>query len=184
MILVSVGTNPFSFDRLLIAVDELIKKRKIKEKVIMQIGYSSYRPKKAEWFRLTNYSDMENLNKKAAKTILLTLKQGIGNAVGNFNLKKESLKIKVLEIGEGPMYKRMDKSHRSFRWGTIHKRTAHVRMILEGEKEKTKKPSKEKVEKPKTPDQKPGRKIGRSLSLKKPKIRTKSRQKEPNGTKS
>lgn len=80
-----------------------------------------------------------NLNKRAAQPILLTLKQGIGNAVNNFNLKKEDLKIKSLQIGEGPRYKRVDKSHRAFRWGTIQKRTSHIRMILEGEEEKKKK---------------------------------------------
>lgn len=82
MILVTVGTNPFSFDRLLETMDELIEKKKIKEKVIMQIGYSSYKPKKAEWFKLANYTDMENLNKKArivithggAGSILIALK--------------------------------------------------------------------------------------------------------------
>lgn len=76
---------------------------------------------------------LENLNKQAAEPLLLTLRQGIGNAVNNFNLKREELKIKRLEIGEGPRYKRLDKSHRAFRWGTIQKRTAHIRMILEGE---------------------------------------------------
>jgi large subunit ribosomal protein L22 len=78
---------------------------------------------------------LENLNKTTAEPILLVLKQGIGNAVGNFNLQKDSLKIKSLQIGEGPMYKRMDKAHRSFRWGTVQKRTSHIRMVLEGEQE-------------------------------------------------
>jgi len=85
---------------------------------------------------------LENLRKRAARPILLTLKQGVGNAVNNFNLKKEGLKIKSLEIGEGPRYKRMDKSHRAFRWGTIQKRTAHIRMILEGEELKEQKTKK------------------------------------------
>lgn len=91
---------------------------------------------------------LENLNKRAAKPILLTLKQGVGNAVNNFNLKKEDLKIKSLEIGEGPRYKRLDKSHRAFRWGTIQKRTAHIRMALEGKKVKSKQKIKNK--RPKT----------------------------------
>lgn len=82
---------------------------------------------------------LENLNKRAAEPILLTLKQGIGNAINNFNLKKEDLKIKSLEIGEGPRSKRLDKSHRAFRWGTIQKRTAHIKMVLEEEEEKEKK---------------------------------------------
>lgn len=75
---------------------------------------------------------LENLNKRAAGPILRVLKQGIGNAVNNQNLKKESLKIKLLEVNEGPRYKRMDKSHRVFRWGTIMKRTSHLRLVLEG----------------------------------------------------
>jgi large subunit ribosomal protein L22 len=81
---------------------------------------------------------LENLRKRAAKPILLTLKQGIGNAVNNFGLKREDLRIKSLEIGEGPRFKRMDKSHRFFRWGTIQKRTAHIRMVLEGGESGTK----------------------------------------------
>ncbi len=78
---------------------------------------------------------LANLNRAAAKPVLLVLKQGVGNAVNNFQLKKETLKVKTLEIGEGPRYKRMDKSHRFFRWGTIQKQTAHIRLVLEGEKE-------------------------------------------------
>ena len=82
---------------------------------------------------------LENLNKRAAKPILLTLKQAIGNATNNFQLKKEALTIKILEINEGPRYKRMDKAHRFFRWGTIQKRTAHIRLILTGEEKEAKK---------------------------------------------
>ena len=90
---------------------------------------------------------LENLNRRAAKSILLVLKQGIGNAVNNFNLPKESLKIKSLEIGEGTRYKRMDKSHRFFRWGTVEKKTAHIKMVLEGEEVEVKKEKKAKKEK-------------------------------------
>jgi len=100
---------------------------------------------------------LENLNKRAAGPILLTLKQGIGNAVNNFNLKKEDLKIKNLEIGEGPRYKRTDKSHRAFRWGTIQKRTAHIKMILEGEEEKEKKSAKGRSSSGRKKDKKGGK---------------------------
>jgi len=34
---------------------------------------------------------LENLNKKAARLILLTLKQGVGNAVNNFQLNQVKL---------------------------------------------------------------------------------------------
>lgn len=65
MIFVTVGTHSKSFDRLLKEVDSLIEKNKIKEKVIMQIGYSIYEPKNAQWFRFSNYKKMKELNKKA-----------------------------------------------------------------------------------------------------------------------
>lgn len=74
------------------------------------------------------------LNKRAARTILLTLKQAVGNAVNNFHLPKDSLVIKKIEVGEGPRYKRTDKSHRFFRWGLVQKKTAHLKLVLEGGK--------------------------------------------------
>lgn len=65
MIFVTVGTNPFNFNRLLKKVDELIENKKIKERVIMQIGYSTYKPKNAKWFKFANYKKMQKLNKEA-----------------------------------------------------------------------------------------------------------------------
>jgi UDP-N-acetylglucosamine transferase subunit ALG13 len=41
MIFVTVGTHPQSFNRLLKAIDELVERGKIKEKVVMQIGHST-----------------------------------------------------------------------------------------------------------------------------------------------
>ena len=84
MILVTVGTTPFNFNRLLKAVDELIEKGKVKERVVMQIGHSTYEPRNAEWFRLASYREMEELNRKArvvithggAGSILTALKFG------------------------------------------------------------------------------------------------------------
>lgn len=90
MILVTVGTNPFSFDRLLKVVDELIEKRKIKEKVIMQIGHSTYIPKNAKWFRLTSYKKMEELNKKAR--IVIT-HGGAGSILTALKFKKPVIAV-------------------------------------------------------------------------------------------
>lgn len=82
-------------------------------------------------------------NKKAAKPLLDTLKQGIGNAVNNFKLNKENLVIKEIQIGEGPVFKRWQAVSR----GQAHrilKRTSHIRLVLEErvkkEKELPKKP--------------------------------------------
>jgi len=78
---------------------------------------------------------LKSLNKKAARLLLKTLRQGIANAENNFNLNKEGLKIKKLEIGEGPRMKR----YRFVAKGRVHqilKKMAHIKMILEGEEKK------------------------------------------------
>lgn len=90
---------------------------------------------------------LKNLNKKAARLLLKTLRQGIANAENNFNLNKEGLRIKRLEIGEGPRMKR----YRFVAKGRVHqilKRMAHIKMVLEGEEKKeVRKVTKKKGEK-------------------------------------
>ncbi len=80
---------------------------------------------------------LSHLNKGAARPLFLTLKQALGNAVNNFNLDKEDLLIKKLEIGEGSTYKRGRFVSRG-RWHPILKRTSHITMILEGIEKKKK----------------------------------------------
>ena len=109
---------------------------------------------------------LPNLEKKAARPLYQVLRQAVGNAVNNFQLEEKDLKIKSLQVGEGPRYKRTDKAHRAFRWGTIKKRTSRIKLILEGEKEDiSKTPKNRSSKKP------PGRSIVK-------------RRKEKNGSKS
>jgi len=75
---------------------------------------------------------LKSLNKKAAQPLILTLKQGIGNAVNNFKLDEESLVIKRLEVGKGPVLKRGRPVSRG-QWHGILKRTSNLRIFLEGE---------------------------------------------------
>lgn len=78
---------------------------------------------------------LKSLNKKAARLLLKTLRQGMANAENNFSLNKEDLKIKRLEIGEGPRMKR----YRFVAKGRIHqilKKMAHIKIVLEGEEKK------------------------------------------------
>lgn len=75
---------------------------------------------------------LTHLNKNGAKPLLLTLKQAVGNAVNNFNLEKDNLLVKKLEIGKGPTFKRGRPASRGI-WHPILKRTCHIKMILEGE---------------------------------------------------
>jgi len=75
---------------------------------------------------------LSHLNKKASQPLLLVLKQGMGNAVNNFKLNKDSLFIKRLEIGKGPTFKRGRAVSRGV-WHSIMKRTSHINLVLEGE---------------------------------------------------
>jgi len=81
---------------------------------------------------------LKNLNKKGAEPLILILKQGVGNAVNNFKLDKESLVIKRVEVGKGPILKR-GRSVARGRWHPILKRTSQLKIILEGEEKQGKK---------------------------------------------
>jgi len=69
MIFVTVGTHPQQFNRLIKAVDDLVKQKKIKERVIIQIGHSNYIPKHCKWFRFTSGKEIEKLYRNASLVI-------------------------------------------------------------------------------------------------------------------
>jgi len=121
---------------------------------------------------------LKSLNKKAARLLLKTLRQGMANAENNFNLKKEDLKIKRLEIGEGPRMRR----YRFVAKGRVHqvlKRMAHVKIILEGEEKKIeKKPS------PKQAATEVAKKIRRPRLRRTASTKVSASKGEKNGTKS
>jgi len=78
---------------------------------------------------------LSNINKRAAKPILLTFKQAMANATNNFKLNEEDLRLKEIQVGKGPTYKRWRAVSRG-RGRSILKRTSHIRIVLEGEKSK------------------------------------------------
>lgn len=63
MILVTVGTHSQGFSRLVRAMDEIAGR--IEEEVVMQIGASSYVPRKARHFEFSGQEEMERLNREA-----------------------------------------------------------------------------------------------------------------------
>lgn len=75
---------------------------------------------------------LQFLAKVAAKPLMKTLKSAIANATNNLKLKEENLKIKRIEIGQGPSFDRF----RPVAHGQAHpykKRTTHIKIILEGQ---------------------------------------------------
>ncbi|NJF25150.1 PssE/Cps14G family polysaccharide biosynthesis glycosyltransferase [Thermococcus sp. Bubb.Bath] len=64
MIFVTVGTHYQGFERLIRKMDKIAGR--IDDEVIMQIGYTTYEPKNAKWFRfLEREEDILELYKKA-----------------------------------------------------------------------------------------------------------------------
>src|SRR3989344_4498758 len=74
--------------------------------------------------------ELKYLNKRAAGPIAKALKQAVANAVNNFNLPKDELKLKHLIVDEGPTYKRFQPVSRG-RAHSILKRTSHIKVVLE-----------------------------------------------------
>ena len=68
---------------------------------------------------------------RAAKLLLEVLNQAKANANNNAKLAAETLKIKAIEVDEGPKYKRWQAVSRG-RAHSLIKRTAHIRVTLEG----------------------------------------------------
>lgn len=64
MIFVTVGNHDQGFDRLIKKMDEIAGK--IDEKVIMQIGYTKYKPVNAEYFDfIESFEEIKRLNREA-----------------------------------------------------------------------------------------------------------------------
>lgn len=87
---------------------------------------------------------LRHLDKRAAGPIAKTLKQAVANAVNNFNLQKDKLRLKTLMINTGPTYKRMQPVSRG-RGHSIYKRTSHIRVVLESLEPEKKVPVKTKT---------------------------------------
>ena len=67
MIFVTVGTHEQPFDRLLKAMDDWAEKNN--EEVVMQTGFSDYRPRHCKWQKLFPYEEMEKYVSEARVVI-------------------------------------------------------------------------------------------------------------------
>jgi len=96
---------------------------------------------------------LENMAKEAKRPVLKLLQSAIANAVNNFKMNKEDLKVEAIMVDNGPiLYRSMPRAQG--RATPIRKRTSHITIILSGEvegkeEEKLEKQTKkvEKVEK-------------------------------------
>ncbi len=86
MIFVTLGTQDKSFKRLLEAVDNEIKKDNIKEKVIVQAGYTKYDSKNMEIFDLLDKDDFDKYIKECD---LLITHGGVGSILTGLKNNKK-----------------------------------------------------------------------------------------------
>ncbi|MCI1230915.1 MAG: glycosyltransferase [Lactobacillus delbrueckii] len=65
MIFVTVGTHEQPFNRLIEKMDELVESGKIKEKVVIQYGFSTYEAKHCEMHKMMSFDEMQQTFKDA-----------------------------------------------------------------------------------------------------------------------
>ena len=95
MILVLLGTQHNEFTRLLQKIEDLIDSKIIKEKVIVQAGFTKYKSEKMEIFDMTSSQDLDQYIEKAD---LIISHGGIGSII--MALKKHKKVIAVPRLHE------------------------------------------------------------------------------------
>jgi large subunit ribosomal protein L22 len=90
-------------------------------------------------------SQLQLMNKLAAKAVSDVLQSAVANATNNFKLEADSLRIHTLEVNEGPMLKRSSPRSRG-RANTMLRRMSHIRVILTDEPKPVKAKRKEAMD--------------------------------------
>ena len=104
MILVTLGTQKFQFNRLLKKIDEMIESGLIKEEVIAQTGFSTYIPKNYEY---KDFFDKDEFKNIIEKTDIVITHSGVGTIIKSLGFNKPVIEesfakkfLKKLPTGE------------------------------------------------------------------------------------
>ena len=90
MILVTLGTNDESFERLLKAIDKEIEKKTINERVVVQAGCTKYESKNMEILDLVPRDEFDKLIKECD---LLITHGGVGSILTGINYGKKVIAV-------------------------------------------------------------------------------------------
>lgn len=90
MIFVTLGSQKFQFNRLLIEIDRLIEEGKIADDVFAQIGYSDYRPMNYKYKDFLDRDEFSDIMSKCDKVIT---HGGTGAIIGAVKRKKKVIAI-------------------------------------------------------------------------------------------
>ena len=69
MIFITLGSQKFQFNRLLIEIDRLVEEKKINEEVFAQIGYSDYKPKNYKYKEFLDRDEFAEIMSRCNKVI-------------------------------------------------------------------------------------------------------------------
>ncbi len=80
-------------------------------------------------------SKLEMVTNRAGEELIKTVKQTVANAKNNLKLAEETLRIKTIEVNEGPTIKRVRFGSRG-RIKPVLKRTNRIKVVLTGVRSK------------------------------------------------
>lgn len=98
MIFVTVGSQKFQFNRLLVEIDKLVEEKIIIEEVFAQIGYSDYKPKNYKYKEFLDRDEFANIMEKCDKLIT---HGGTGAIIGAVKRDKKVIAVpRLSKYGE------------------------------------------------------------------------------------
>lgn len=98
MIFVTLGSQKFQFNRLLIELDKLVEEKKISNDIFAQIGYSDYKPKNYEF---KEFLDREQFAEFMDKCDTVITHGGTGAIVGAVKREKKVIAVpRLAKFGE------------------------------------------------------------------------------------
>lgn len=98
MIFITLGSQKFQFNRLLMKIDELIDSGVITEPVFAQTGYSDYCPKN---FPYENFLDRDTFAEKTGESTMVITHGGTGAIIGAVKKGKKVIAVpRLVKYGE------------------------------------------------------------------------------------
>jgi UDP-N-acetylglucosamine transferase subunit ALG13 len=98
MIFITLGSQKFQFNRLLMAIDELVKNVVINDTVIAQIGYSDYKPINYEY---KDFMDRDEFEAEIDKADVVITHGGTGAIIGALKKGKKVIAVpRLAKYGE------------------------------------------------------------------------------------
>lgn len=98
MIFVTLGSQKFQFNRLLMEIDKIVSEKKINEKIFAQIGYSDYLPVNYEYKK---FLDREEFGKKMDEADVVITHGGTGAIINAVKRGKKVIAVpRMAKYGE------------------------------------------------------------------------------------